>query len=743
MKNGKAENLDILKTIRGINVPRFVVLRSEMSEKKRMDTIRAFLYSMPHGRTVAIRSSAAQEDSTNASFAGMYATKLRVSATMCDIQAAVEKVRVSEAQKQEVISHYAKARGIASTGEMSVIIQEMIEADMSGVVFSHDPARQDGYYLVSVSIGVESIVRGTTSGRLVRVVRGIHLRSIREKWLWQIIKAMQAIESHYRSANLDVEFAFEDDTLYILQCRPITGAIETTIGVTEKELVIRLEQLNAWIANHFPGDVFGDMIDINPAELLGVSPAPFDISIFNLLFADQVVERTRRKMGYNPLNVGLLRIVAGKPYASLCATAYSFRPLGISNQIYKRLVSVYREALIKNPALQSRVEFDVYAMSCGERLEQVITKAQLNEDEKRIVRNAFAHLEMAISKISKSLTEAFDVFAVNYERRTASIGDAPLSTILEHVVAGTEMFVQVARLAFYWKNKFQETHPQENLDELITGHIQSINSQLQFDLVACRNGIIMREELVHRYGHLRPGQFSIFGESYENDPEHYLFAQMERAEAVGVAKCVHAFENKAEFKNVIMFMQARERIKFLFSISLHLFATKLKQLLTQRGITEREASSASWERLRACLEGASNFEEGVEETTPSVLLPDVIIPGMTDLKVITFSEAMPIYITNTVVKARLCMLGRPDARVDVSNALVLLPNADPGYDFLFHSGVVGIITKVGGPASHMCIRAIELQMPACIGCGERMYQKLASARTATLDCGSQQIIIAD
>jgi len=131
------------------------------------------------------------------------------------------------------------------------------------------------------------------------------------------------------------------------------------------------------------------------------------------------------------------------------------------------------------------------------------------------------------------------------------------------------------------------------------------------------------------------------------------------------------------------------------------------------------------------------------EDEPPVLLPDVIVSGLTDLRVITFSEAMPSYITNSIVKARVCVLDQLGVKADVRGALVLLPNADPGYDFLFHSGTVGIITKVGGPASHMCIRAIELQMPACIGCGESVYQKLAAAHSAVLDCGTQQIIVID
>lgn len=270
-----------------------------------------------------------------------------------------------------------------------------------------------------------------------------------------------------------------------------------------------------------------------------------------------------------------------------------------------------------------------------------------------------------------------------------------------------------------------------------------MNERLQSDLVACRNGTITREEVIKRYGHLRPGQFSVFGESYADDPNTYLFAQMERAEATQSQRQAHAFEDATEFRHIVTFMEARERMKFLFSQSFHLFATKLKQKLAQRGLSECDASRMSWEELCACLDDSITLRTNRAEDGPPVLLPDVIIPGLTDLKVITFNEALPTYITNAIVKARVYVLERLGIKADVKGTLVLLPNADPGYDFLFHSGAVGFITKVGGPASHMCIRAIELQMPACIGCGENVYQKLRVANSAVLDCGKRQIIVLD
>lgn len=742
LQNGKAENLGILSTIHGINIPEFVVLYPGMSEGEQIKIIHSFLRKH-YGSTVAVRSSATQEDSASASFAGMYATKLHVPAITREIRAAIDEVRASGEEKRDVVSHYAARRNIELTDtRISVIVQEMIEADMSGVVFSHSLAEPDGYYVVSVSSGIgETIVGGTLNGKLIRIARGVKTGGLKEKWLKQLISAMKAIERRFQSTRLDVEFAFRNGILYILQCRPITAARTVATGkAQERYLLNRIESLNASIASRFRGDVLGDMIDINPLELLGEIPTQLDISIFRYLFADQIVERVRRDMGYDPLDIGLLRVVEGKPYASMRATAFSFRPLGIPSRIYERMVGVYRNALMKNPALQSRVEFDLYAMSCGEKLEQVMRKARLNKNDKHIVRDAFARTDSVFLKVSVSCARGFEENAREYEQRTASLHNAPLNMILEHVAIGTEMFVRVARIAFYWKNRFEEMHPQENLNDLIAGHIQSINIQLQRDLIACRNGVVSRDELVRRYGHLRPGQFGVFGESYADDPDTYLFAQMEQAEVAQVERRTHAFEGKVEFEHTITFMQARERMKFLFSQSLHLFSTKLKHQIAQRGISECDASRVSWDELCACSTPlrSSCLEHGLP-----VLLPDVIVPGLSDLRVITFSEAMPSYITNSIVKARVCVLDRLGVKADVRGTLVLLPNADPGYDFLFHSGAVGIITKVGGPASHMCIRAIELQMPACIGCGEGVYQKLVATRSAVLDCGTRQIIVLD
>jgi phosphoenolpyruvate-protein kinase (PTS system EI component) len=63
---------------------------------------------------------------------------------------------------------------------------------------------------------------------------------------------------------------------------------------------------------------------------------------------------------------------------------------------------------------------------------------------------------------------------------------------------------------------------------------------------------------------------------------------------------------------------------------------------------------------------------------------------------------------------------------------VLIPQADPGYDWLFGQRIAGLVTLYGGANSHMAIRAAEFGLPAAIGIGEQRYRSLAKAAVLEL-----------
>ena len=75
---------------------------------------------------------------------------------------------------------------------------------------------------------------------------------------------------------------------------------------------------------------------------------------------------------------------------------------------------------------------------------------------------------------------------------------------------------------------------------------------------------------------------------------------------------------------------------------------------------------------------------------------------------------------------------------DLKNKIVLIENADPGYDFIFSYDIKGLITKYGGKNSHMAIRCAELNLPSIIGAGEKIYKVLVKSKKIFIDCKNKK-----
>ena len=59
----------------------------------------------------------------------------------------------------------------------------------------------------------------------------------------------------------------------------------------------------------------------------------------------------------------------------------------------------------------------------------------------------------------------------------------------------------------------------------------------------------------------------------------------------------------------------------------------------------------------------------------------------------------------------------------ISNKIIAIPNADPGFDWIFSHNIAGLISQFGGANSHMAIRCAELGIPAAIGIGDKLYEE--------------------
>ena len=104
-----------------------------------------------------------------------------------------------------------------------------------------------------------------------------------------------------------------------------------------------------------------------------------------------------------------------------------------------------------------------------------------------------------------------------------------------------------------------------------------------------------------------------------------------------------------------------------------------------------------------------------------------------------FSE--PNYITLGYARGDAAILEGEEAETDIEGKIILVPSADPGYDWIFSHGIKGFITVYGGANSHMAIRAGELGIPAVIGVGEKQFEQYKNAAVLEIDCLAKDVRI--
>lgn len=216
-KGGKAKSLDIL-TKNGFNVPRFSLYFESSSLSSVVD---GSLHGIEY---FAVRSSAFGEDSATKSFAGQFYSAVGIKRK--DIPHEIENVLAS----------YKGRKG-------TVIIQEFIPSESSGVMFTEVSSDK---IIINSTLGLcSTVVNGEACDEYIVDRAGSIIRkTIREKNALifrngscvRMSEKAESLSSRHISklvnvaikiqklfgAPQDVEWAFNDGKLYILQSRPIT-----------------------------------------------------------------------------------------------------------------------------------------------------------------------------------------------------------------------------------------------------------------------------------------------------------------------------------------------------------------------------------------------------------------------------------------------------------------------------------------------------------------------------------------
>lgn len=210
----------------GVRVPEGVVLEaraSELEAAERAGLVRDAVAQLGDG-PFAVRSSGVAEDGEERSFAGMFETRLGVSAD--DVPSAIEAILASATNERA-----AGYRAGDAPDRMAVIVQRMVQPVAAGVALTADPVTGDraasvvtavkgtGERLVSgEAFGDEWLSRGGKATQRRRLEGAIDGRQAREV-------ALEAGRiAAVRGAPQDVEWAIDrDGLLWIVQARPMTA----------------------------------------------------------------------------------------------------------------------------------------------------------------------------------------------------------------------------------------------------------------------------------------------------------------------------------------------------------------------------------------------------------------------------------------------------------------------------------------------------------------------------------------
>lgn len=194
------------------------------------DLIREHYDALPAGCSVAVRSSACAEDSSDASYAGQQETYLFVE-SFDEVLTRVVDCWLSFFSERAIF--YREQKGSLDDIAMAVVVQQMVDAKKAGVMFTVDPVhnRRDRV-VVEAAWGIgEHVVSGEMtpdyytldrkgSVKRARVVDS-NAQVLSDSELADLVKMGLHLADLNGHAQ-DIEWAYDDTGLYMLQSRPVT-----------------------------------------------------------------------------------------------------------------------------------------------------------------------------------------------------------------------------------------------------------------------------------------------------------------------------------------------------------------------------------------------------------------------------------------------------------------------------------------------------------------------------------------
>lgn len=726
-----------------------------------------------------VRSSGLSEDSTTESLAGHFSSTLNVEGRD-NLIAAIN----------DVVGSFDQAQN-----EDQVFIQPMLRnVDLSGVAFTRDPNTNGPYYVINYADdGATDTVTGGSEEETKVFIRHHQFLDTPPAHLRGVLEMCRELVEIFGSDCIDIEFSTtQDGELYLLQARPLVLPVHQDVDDdAHQENIANIAAMVEHRANaHHPylvgrRTVFGVMPDWNPAEIIGIRPQPLALSLYRDLVTDATWAYQRDNYGYRNLrSVPLMVNFHGMPYIDVRVSFNSFIPKDVDDELAERLVNHYIDSLIENPNLHDKVEFDVvftcYTLDLSQRLSRLKEYgfsdgecASLSESLRTltngIINNNSGLWRRDLRKIEKLeqrrrqiLSSGLDRASMIYWliedcRRYGTLPFAGLARAGFIAVQLLHSLVQVGIITAEEEARFMSS-------------LSTVGSRLVRDF-----STLSKETFLQTYGHLRPGTYDIRSSRYDEMPDQYFNWDLSPAgrEAVpGIENHPQPSDGQADFSlslsqlnsiqellskhglehDVLGFfefikagIEGREYAKFVFTHSLSDALSLFRELGAEHGFSVNDCAFSTINCIKDLMITSHDPKKLLAESidagrrqygeTQSITLPPLITDPR-DVWEFHQPKNEPNYITQNRVSGPV-IGGKLDGK-DLADAIIFIPSADPGYDWIFSHKIAGLITKYGGEFAHGHSRW-RVGDSRRHRRGEVRYHNWEEAKQLSIDCAGRRV----
>ena len=713
-------------------------------------------------KKIILRSSSQQEDQENSSNAGKFKSFQNLNPNSTSIN---EKILT-------ILEDFNNSND-------QVIAQEFIsKPDISGVIFTRNINNNSPYYFINIdhSGRTDLITSGQSNPSMKTLVffRDIRKYKIPRNYK-KIIKSIKHIEKIFKNDRLDIEFCVKNKKIFIFQCRPLKkmkkvndlALSDALINITMK--IEKLKRSNPFILGN--KTFFSNMTDWNPAEMIGNKPSTLSMSLYSELITDLIWAVQRKNYGYNDLSSHPLMLnFGGSPFIDLRVDFNSSIPKKINNTIQSKAINHYLNTIQKNKDNHDKIEFNIvetcYDIESEKKLRNFLNKKEvkiylkhLKELTNNILTQKTGNFKKEIGKIDKLKREIEIINKSNLSQihriyllinSCKNLGTLPFSGLARSAFIATRI------LKSFVNNQLISEKDLEKFYSSINSITNTINSELLLMKTRSRKKIFLS-----KYGHLRPSTYSISSQNYRENFKNYFSINSKNIKIKKekfklnlknqklINKNFKKHKLKTNYKKFIEFsknsIKLREYSKFIFTKCIDEIFNNLISLGKEIGIKREDMEHVS---IKNILKYHNNVEsafklkkqlnkEILENKKNSSLLnliefPD-FIENKNDMYYHTISKKKGNFITTGKINGVIVDLSKTKNFKDLNGKIVLLENADPGYDFIFTKNIKGLITEYGGANSHMSIRCLELGIPAIIGIGSKEFNFLRKKKNIEIN----------